>query len=92
MKWNEAEAEEFRQGRLPVTKFTDPEWKLGDVEEGFKKAALDPRRNVHDRERQPSVPRVAHGDGVLAERQAAYPHAPRRAWRRRSFRSCAGST
>src|SRR6202163_3157096 len=40
VKWTEAEAEEFRQGRLPVTKFTDPEWKLGDVEEGFKKASL----------------------------------------------------
>ena len=40
VKWNEAEVEEFRQGRLPVTTFTDPEWKLGDVEEGFKKAAL----------------------------------------------------
>src|SRR5438477_4725710 len=40
VKWTEAEAEEFRQGRLPVTRFTDPEWKLGDVEEGFKKASL----------------------------------------------------
>src|SRR5262249_31381297 len=40
VKWNEAEAAEFRQGRLPVTTFTDPEWTLGDVEEGFKKAAL----------------------------------------------------
>jgi CO/xanthine dehydrogenase Mo-binding subunit len=40
VKWTEAEAEEYRQGRLPVTKFTDPEWTLGDVEEGFKRAAL----------------------------------------------------
>ena len=40
VKWTEAEAEEFKQGRLPVTRFTDPEWKLGDVEEGFKKASL----------------------------------------------------
>ena len=40
VKWNEAEAEEFRQGRLPMTTFTDPEWTLGDVEEGFKKADL----------------------------------------------------
>jgi CO/xanthine dehydrogenase Mo-binding subunit len=40
VKWTEAEAEEYRQGRLPVTKWTDPEWKLGDVDEGFKKAAL----------------------------------------------------
>src|SRR5438874_2772568 len=31
-KWTEAEAEEFKQGRLPATRFTDPEWKLGDVE------------------------------------------------------------
>ena len=40
VKWSDEEAEEYRQGHLPVTKFTDPEWKLGDVEEGFKKAAL----------------------------------------------------
>src|SRR5580765_1576728 len=40
VKWTDAEVEEFRQGRLPVTKFTDPEWKLGDVEAGFKKASL----------------------------------------------------
>jgi len=40
VKWSEAEADEYRQGRLPVSKFTDPEWKLGDVEEGFKKASL----------------------------------------------------
>ena len=40
VKWTAEEAEEYKQGRLPVTKFTDPEWKLGDVEEGFKKAAL----------------------------------------------------
>jgi CO/xanthine dehydrogenase Mo-binding subunit len=40
VKWNDAEAAEFRQGRLPVTTFTDPEWTLGDIEEGFKKADL----------------------------------------------------
>jgi xanthine dehydrogenase molybdenum-binding subunit len=40
VKWTEEEAAEFRAGRLPVTKWTDPEWKLGDVEAGFKKAAL----------------------------------------------------
>jgi xanthine dehydrogenase molybdenum-binding subunit len=40
VKWNEAEAAEFKQGRLPMTTFTDPEWTLGNVEEGFKKADL----------------------------------------------------
>jgi xanthine dehydrogenase molybdenum-binding subunit len=40
VKWTEEEAAEFRAGRLPVTKWTDPEWTLGDVEVGFKKAAL----------------------------------------------------
>lgn len=40
VKWNDAEAAEYRQGRLPMTTFTDPEWTLGDVEEGFKKADL----------------------------------------------------
>jgi len=40
VKWTAEEAEEYKQGRLPVTKFTDPEWTLGNVDEGFKKAAL----------------------------------------------------
>jgi CO/xanthine dehydrogenase Mo-binding subunit len=40
VKWTEAEAAEYRAGRLPTTKATDPEWTFGDVEAGFKKAAL----------------------------------------------------
>ena len=40
VKWNDEEVAEYRAGRLPVTKWTDPEWTLGDVEAGFKKAAL----------------------------------------------------
>ena len=40
VKWSEADAAEYRAGRLPTTKATDAEWTLGDVEAGFKKAAL----------------------------------------------------
>jgi len=40
LKWTEAEVEEYRAGRLPMGKDTDPPWSFGDVEAGFKKAAL----------------------------------------------------
>jgi hypothetical protein len=40
LKWTEEQFAEAQEGRLPMGEFTDPEWKFGDVEEGFKKAAL----------------------------------------------------
>jgi CO/xanthine dehydrogenase Mo-binding subunit len=40
LKWTEAEVEEYKAGRLPMGKDTDPPWSYGDVEAGFKKAAL----------------------------------------------------
>ena len=40
LKWTEAEAEEYKAGRLPMGKDTDPTWSYGDLEAGFKKAAL----------------------------------------------------
>ncbi|RPI52777.1 MAG: xanthine dehydrogenase family protein molybdopterin-binding subunit [Acidobacteria bacterium] len=40
VKWTEAEAEEYRAGRLPMGKETDPSWSYGDIDAGFKKAAL----------------------------------------------------
>ncbi|HEV3215611.1 MAG TPA: molybdopterin cofactor-binding domain-containing protein, partial [Vicinamibacterales bacterium] len=40
VKWTEEEAKEYREGRLPMNKGTDPEWVLGDIEAGFKKASL----------------------------------------------------
>ena len=73
LKWTEAEVEEYKAGRLPMGKDTDAPWSYGDIEAGFKKAALDPRRNVRDAEHQPSVPREPHVDGVLAERQTVHP-------------------
>src|SRR5438477_3891463 len=39
LKWTETDAAEYAQGRLPTGKPTD-EWKYGDVDAGFKKAAL----------------------------------------------------
>jgi CO/xanthine dehydrogenase Mo-binding subunit len=39
VKWTEDDFKEFSQGRLPMGKPTD-EWKYGDVEAGFKQAAL----------------------------------------------------
>ena len=40
IKWTAAEAEEYKAGRLPMGKDTDPPWSFGDLEAGFKKAAL----------------------------------------------------
>ena len=39
LKWTEAEATEYAQGRLPMGKTPD-EWSYGDLESGFKGAAL----------------------------------------------------
>ena len=39
VKWTDDDFKEFGQGRLPMGKPTD-EWKYGDLEAGFKKAAL----------------------------------------------------
>src|SRR5258705_743049 len=39
LKWTEAEFAEYRQGRLPMGKTPD-EWSYGDVDAGFKNAAL----------------------------------------------------
>ena len=40
LKWTEAEAEEYKAGRLPMGKDTDLSWSFGDLEAGFKKASL----------------------------------------------------
>src|SRR2546422_1334297 len=40
LKWTEAEVEEYKAGRLPLGKDTDAPWSYGDIEAGFKKAAL----------------------------------------------------
>jgi xanthine dehydrogenase molybdenum-binding subunit len=40
LKWTEEQFEEAQQGRLPMGKDTDPSWSYGDIEAGFKKAAL----------------------------------------------------
>jgi CO/xanthine dehydrogenase Mo-binding subunit len=40
IKWTDDEAEEYRAGRLPMGKDTDPSWSYGDLEAGFKKASL----------------------------------------------------
>jgi len=39
IKWTDAEFEDAKQGRLPMGKATE-EWSFGDVEAGFKNAAL----------------------------------------------------
>ncbi len=38
LKWTEAEAQEYKAGRLPMGKDTDPSWSYGDLDAGFKKA------------------------------------------------------
>src|SRR5579864_6951684 len=40
VKWTEADFAEYKQGKLPMGKATDPEWSIGDVEAGLKNADL----------------------------------------------------
>jgi xanthine dehydrogenase molybdenum-binding subunit len=40
IKWTEADFAEYKDGKLPMGKATDPEWSYGDVAGGFKNAAL----------------------------------------------------
>src|SRR6202163_190003 len=40
VKWTEADFAEYKQGKLPMGKATDPEWSIGDVEAGLKNASL----------------------------------------------------
>src|ERR1700686_480851 len=40
VKWTEADFAEYKQGKLPMGKATDPEWSFGDVEAGLKNADL----------------------------------------------------
>jgi CO/xanthine dehydrogenase Mo-binding subunit len=40
VKWTEADFAEYKDGKLPMGKATDPEWSYGDVDAGLKNAAL----------------------------------------------------
>src|SRR5215469_16146233 len=40
VKWTDEDFAEYKEGRLPMGKSTDPEWSFGDVDGGFKNAAL----------------------------------------------------
>jgi xanthine dehydrogenase molybdenum-binding subunit len=40
VKWTDADFAEYKDGRLPMGKATDPEWSYGDLDAGFKNAAL----------------------------------------------------
>ena len=40
LKWTEEQFEEAKEGRMPLGEGSDPEWSFGNLEEGFKKAAL----------------------------------------------------
>jgi len=40
VKWTDADFAEYKDGKLPMGKATDPEWSFGDVAGGFKNAAL----------------------------------------------------
>ena len=70
------------------------EWSYGDVEAGFKNAGARPRRDVRHAEHQPPDARDAHGDGLLAERQAVHAllDAEHRADGRRRRRAGSAST
>ena len=40
LKWTAEQFAEYNEGKLPMGESTDPSWSYGDVEAGFKKAAL----------------------------------------------------
>src|SRR3984957_15337758 len=40
VKWTDEDFKEYKDGRLPMGKATDPEWSFGDVDAGLKNAAL----------------------------------------------------
>src|SRR6516165_10658457 len=40
VKWTDADFAEYKEGRLPMGKATDPEWSYGDLDAGFKSAAV----------------------------------------------------
>ena len=40
VKWTDADFAEYKEGRLPMGKATEPEWSFGDWEGGLKNAAL----------------------------------------------------
>ncbi len=40
VKWTDADFAEYKDGRLPMGKATDPEWSFGDWQAGLKNAAL----------------------------------------------------
>ncbi len=40
LKWTSEQFGEYNEGRLPMGESTDPSWSYGDVDAGFKKAAL----------------------------------------------------
>ena len=40
LKWTAEEFEEAKAGRLPMGRATDPEWKYGDLDAGFKNSVL----------------------------------------------------
>ena len=69
LKWTEADFAEYDEGKLPMGKTPD-EWSYGDLEAGFKNAALVLDETFVDAEHQPSDARAAHRAGLLAERQA----------------------
>ena len=72
LKWTEAETSpSTREGQLPMGKPPD-EWTYGDVDAGFKNAALVLDETLRHAEHEPPDARDAHGDGVLAERQAVH--------------------
>ena len=57
---------------MPMGESTD-DWSFGDIEAGFKNCGPRSRRNLRQPVDQPSAARDAHGDGLLAERQAVPP-------------------
>ena len=78
------------KARLPMGKAPD-EWSYGDLEAGFKNAAVDRRRDVRRAVHRPSADGNAQRDGLLAERQAVSPRVDAERRSGRSIRLPTGS-
>ncbi len=73
LKWTEADFADAKEGRLPTGK-TPGEWSYGDVEAGFRSAALVLDETFRHSRHEPPDARDAQRDGLLAERKSSRLH------------------
>ena len=92
VKWNEAEADGIQARPVAGDQVHRSRVEARRCRRGFQEGGADPRRNIRER-RTSAISASSRGRRWRSGRTAScISTPPRRAWRRRSFRSCAGST